>query len=388
LNQSWVKKFKNYLKSYLDRNNNSIFHFNINELDLETEEKIYCLINKNYSYNFIKGFVLVTSDFVEMISSFFNKHDKQKLYDLLYPIIIGGNCIIRRVRKNDLEHYITLLYDENKSNSVDYALIFKNRKTMEESLDFILKNNFIIYFQLINYKNELNKEIRDFDTSNTEGFIFRNCDKKQGLSFLRMKYLDCSHEKKEIDVTNKNIIDKNNDNNNSNINNINKNKKKDFNINNINEVENSNNINFVCNNNNMNFPNKIIISNAMNYMNNMNFPNQINNSNAMNYMNNFNNMNYKNINNMNNAFIMFNMNNGNNNMNYDNNNIDNVGNLNNINMNIKNNKMNNANIMNNINIMNNMNNMNNNMNNNLNDNLNINISNNNNINNKINKGNK
>ena len=214
LNQSWVNQFKNYLKSYLDRNKDSKFHFNINELDVKTEEKIYCLINNNYSYHFIKDFVLVTSDFVEMISSFFNYYDKQKLYGLLYPIIIGGNCIIRRDSKDDLDHYFTLLYDENKSNSVDYALFFKNRKTMEYSLNFILTNNFIDYFQLINYKNELNKEIIDFDTNKIiEGYIFRNCDEKQGLAFLSMKYLDCSHEKKEIDANNKNIIDKNNDNN-------------------------------------------------------------------------------------------------------------------------------------------------------------------------------
>ena len=311
--KSWVQRYKGYIIDYLNGKSNQEFNYDINELKPKLDEKIFCIIKgDNYNkYSFPKQYVLVTSNFISMIAKYFN-HKENKIYDRLYDIFIGGKCIIRKDKRNDLEHYITLLYDENDDNYVDFILSFEIKENMEEHLDFILKNDFFYYVELIKYSNEPEKIIKDFENDIILGYIYRNCDEKRGKFLLEMKddKTNYPHEIKQNDKTNRNNADKINININPNIN------------------EN--------NNNNMNNVNNVIINNKnMNYMNNFNNNNNnmiiLNNITNMNFMNNRQNMNYGN--NMN--IAIHNRNNmNNNNMNY-NNNFNMNNNNNNINNNIK-----------------------------------------------------
>ena len=191
---------------------NQQFNYDIYELIPKTDEKIFCIIegNDKNTYNLPIKYVLVTSHFISMIAKYFNYKNKIKINDRLYDIFIGGECIIRRDKGNKLEHYITLLYDENDDNNVDYVLSFKIKENMKEHLDFILKNNFCDYALLINYSNELEKEIKDFENDIILGYIYRNCDEKRGKFLLNMKddKTNYPHEKKPNNITKKNNVNK------------------------------------------------------------------------------------------------------------------------------------------------------------------------------------
>ena len=193
------------------------FNFNANELIPENEEKIFCMFtgNDDNKYYFPKKFILVTLNFISMIAKYFNHKEVKNFYGRLYDIFIGGKCIIRKDKGNDLEHYITLLYNQNDDNYVDFILSFINKESMKEHLDFILKNDFFYYVELIRYSNELEKEIKDFENDIIIGYIYRNCDEKRGKFLLEMKddKTNDNNEIKKNDIISKNNVNKINENN-------------------------------------------------------------------------------------------------------------------------------------------------------------------------------
>ena len=136
LDKNWVQRYKQYLTDYLNNKLKQEFNYNINELRTEHEEKIFCIINGNVnnSYKFPVKYILVTSNFISMITKYFNPKEVNYLNGRLYEIFIGGKCIIRKDKRNDLKHYITLLYDENDDNYVDFILNFKSKENMEDIL--------------------------------------------------------------------------------------------------------------------------------------------------------------------------------------------------------------------------------------------------------------
>ena len=153
LDKNFVQRYKEYLTDYLNDKLKQEFYFNANELIPESEEKIFCMFtgNDDNKYYFPKKFILVTSNFISMIAQYFNHKDVNNFYGRFYEIFIGGKCIIRKDKKNDLEHYITLLYNQNDDNYVDFILSFISKENMKEHLDFILKNDFFYYVELIKY---------------------------------------------------------------------------------------------------------------------------------------------------------------------------------------------------------------------------------------------
>ena len=150
LDKGWVKRYKKYLIDYLNSKSKQEFNYNVKELIPKTEEKIFCMINGNddHTYYFLKSYVLVTSYFISLISKYFNHNEVIELNKRLYGIFIGGKCIIRKDKHNYLDHYITLLYDENDDNFVDFILNFESQKNMIEHLDFILKNDFFFIYRI------------------------------------------------------------------------------------------------------------------------------------------------------------------------------------------------------------------------------------------------
>ena len=116
INKHWLNKYKKYIVDNLYNNSpKSKFKYKIDELRPKTEEKIFCLINedKNHSYNFPCEYILVTQEFISIISKYFDYHGKNKIENRLYYIFIGAQCVIRRDSKNEKDHYITLSYNSN-----------------------------------------------------------------------------------------------------------------------------------------------------------------------------------------------------------------------------------------------------------------------------------
>ena len=416
VDMKWAKRYKKHIMNYLEgKCQKNEFTYSFDELKPKNEKKKFFLKNDYQTFHISCNYILVTLHFISLISNNFNQNDKNKLNNILYPTLIGGQCIIRKSHNNELIHYITVLYDDNDNNNVDYILLFKDKIRIRENLNLILNKNFWFYTKFIDFSLDLqNKDILDSKTYKVIGHIICNCD-NQRRSFLadminNNNYQNINNNRQKNNnnnnmknINNNNMINNHNNNmiNNMNINNINNNNmninSNNMNDNNKNNKNNNNHnmnknmiMNMHVNNNNMN-SNKNM-NNNMN-MNNMN--KYINNNNAnMNNMNNNmnnnlnNNMNMNNMNNNmnNNNMNMNNMNKNNMNENNMNNNINNM-NENNMNNNIKINKMNNNINNNNVN-MKNMNNMNNNMNNNLNNKMNNNINNNNvNMNNNMNMNN-
>ena len=217
LDKIWVQRYKEYLTDYLNNKLKQEFNFNANELRPKTEEKIFGIINgnDNKTYNFPVKYIIVTSHFISMIAKYFNFYNQELLNHRLYEIFIGGKFLIRKDKRYYLIHYITLLYDENDDNYVDFILIFKSKENMKEHLDLILKNDFFYYVELIRYSNELEKEIKDFENDIIIGYIYRNCDEKRGKFLLEMKddKTNNNNEIKKNDIISKNNVNKINENN-------------------------------------------------------------------------------------------------------------------------------------------------------------------------------
>jgi len=156
VNKHWVNKYKKYIIDYLNnKSSRSKFKYKIDELRPKTEEKIFCLTNEdeNHTYYFPCEYILVTHEFIKAISPYFDYHGQNKLNKRLYDILIGGQCVIRRDHNNVKNHYITLSYNVNGNNKVDFILYFEDQEKMKEHLNIILNNNFKFYTQLIKYSN-------------------------------------------------------------------------------------------------------------------------------------------------------------------------------------------------------------------------------------------
>ena len=365
INKKWAYRYKQYILGFLEgKCQENSFSYNIKELIPKREEKIFCLMNEGiYTYHVKSKFVLVTEYFISLISNFFDAKELEILNDLICSVIIGGQCIISRDKKNEFQFYITVLNDENAYNNIDYILLFKNKNIMKNYLNIILQNNFKYFMELINYSSELANEIKDFDSNQVIGYIFRNCDEKRNSLLLEKEnndIINCSNginnNDKNTDIKMENYISNNY-------------------IKNMNNLNNNNNMKNMNNNNYMNMSYMNIMSNMiqMNKMKNMMNINSINNSKNINKINNKDNKSIMNDINSNNTICMINS-------------IPNISKMNNIDNMRKKNDMNNINIMNsNISMMNNsMNNnnmMSNRVNNNNMNNVNNNIINMNNINN-------
>jgi len=268
LKKDWVLKAKKLLsKNKFKKGNNNL---NYNDICPQINKRSFEFFGTTFDYRFQENFILVTENFINLIRKFLSVDDQNKnLNKRLYNIFIGGNCIIRKDKSNNhnlIEYYITLSYDENRDNCVDYFLVFIDENQAINHINLILSSGFSLYIDIISYSSEEKiKEIKDDTNNETIGYFVRNCSEKRSRTLIQTN--NNSVNNKEI----KNVINQ--------INNLDINKKNNlFNINNT----------IMYNTNLMN-------GNAIQNMNNnmfMNMNNKINNQANLIYMNNFNNINY------------------------------------------------------------------------------------------------
>jgi len=102
LDKKWVDAYKKYLFDSLNNKVRKKFRFKEHFLLEIEEEKIFCLISENQSYNFPINFTLVSEKFINLLSKIIK--DREYLHILesqIYNIAFVGKFIIRKDKKKD-----------------------------------------------------------------------------------------------------------------------------------------------------------------------------------------------------------------------------------------------------------------------------------------------
>ena len=118
-----------------------------------------------YSFFVPNNFIIVTEKFIKLLFGTFEQKYKQILNELLFDIIIGGECIIIKDKKYENINYISLYKSNNQefcyNNNIDYILIYDNQQKMEMCINNFLQYNFLNYFNIrdINLENNEKQKI-------------------------------------------------------------------------------------------------------------------------------------------------------------------------------------------------------------------------------------
>lgn len=147
LNHSWYQEYKVYLKE-LKNGKNKKFQYDIKSIDVKTEQKFYFFENDYIPFNFVDQFEVVNKNFINLLSENFKNKNKEEIKDMIYNIVIGGNCMICKDCNNDYDNYI-FFYEKNKSNKIDFWLRIKDEGQRKKHFNLIL-NNLWNYLGIIN----------------------------------------------------------------------------------------------------------------------------------------------------------------------------------------------------------------------------------------------
>ena len=271
LDNNWVENYKNSIINDLIRKCNDLL--NISLILPKGEQKDFTYIHKDFKFNFIHNFTLVTQNFMDLFCKNFIIKEQNELKKTSYKIIIGGKCLIIRDRYDESSPYsCIILYNEKNNkfnNNVDYFLKIDDRKEMNEHLNYILNNNIWNYFIKINYRYKDEYKIIINTKGKTIGYLILNNENIMQFSHIENRYnnyfnknIDKRIEKKKssrieyrslnISLNNSNIL-----NNSNNSNEISRNQKNPSlikayaNLNNNNQLINKKNI--IMNNKDKNF---------------------------------------------------------------------------------------------------------------------------------------
>ena len=108
LNNNWYQEYKKYLIDLCFGKSFQKYNYNVNSLKLDREQKIYCFINKNYTFDFIINYMIVTENFVNLLLDNFDiEEEKDVIYKNKWNIIIGSQCIIINDQQYHNTTYIT-----------------------------------------------------------------------------------------------------------------------------------------------------------------------------------------------------------------------------------------------------------------------------------------
>ena len=187
LDHSWYQNYKKYLLDLLSGKQLEKLIFIKNDARVKSEKKMFCFIkqNKNFEFNFIKDFELVTYKYLSFLFQNYGFRNLEVNIFLFY-IMIGGECMICGDARNKRDIYITY-YEENKNNKLDFWLFFEDEEQKKLHLNLILTYNLWHYLGIINFNyNDEKKDIFD-DKGKKVGFLVNNCEQKRSLYLDKLK---------------------------------------------------------------------------------------------------------------------------------------------------------------------------------------------------------
>ena len=170
LNKDWFVKYKKSLYNKQKENlfnNDSFFPLFIENNEIYNEQI--------YSFFVPNNFIIVTEKFIKLLFGTFEQKYQQILNELLFDIMVGGECIIIKDKKYANINYISLYNSNNQefcyNNNIDYILIYDNQQKMEICINNFLKYNFLNYFKLIDINLENNEKQKIICNEEEIGYI-------------------------------------------------------------------------------------------------------------------------------------------------------------------------------------------------------------------------
>ena len=148
INKDWFYKYKNFLFGTKQKPN-----YNIKLLTPTLDNQF--LNYNNYSYTFLipKDFIIVPEKVINIISNHFDAQQKKEINNLIYDLIIGGNCIIIKDKKNNNIIFIYLFNNQHElhyNKEIDFILAYNNKQELDIYIKDIIKNKFENYLKFNN----------------------------------------------------------------------------------------------------------------------------------------------------------------------------------------------------------------------------------------------
>ena len=173
LNNIWHKNyglldkdlFNKYQKILYSMENDGKIQFS-----LKFDNNIYNFENQSYKLSIPRNIVLVKEEIIYCYLNNFDKNAPNQPQNLIYDVIIGGECLIINDKTYKNVYYVSK-YNINNScqynNGIDYILIFKDANEFNGELNKIIQKGFSSY---LNDYNITQKETYH-DILNSKGIL-------------------------------------------------------------------------------------------------------------------------------------------------------------------------------------------------------------------------
>ena len=163
LDKNWFNKYQNIL---YNKSNKNVFKI---QFLPNFKNKTYDFGNKSYSFSIPTSFVLVKKALIDC----FDKNEQNRVQNLIYDVIIGGECLIIKNKKYNNAFYVSQ-YDINSPfkyiNDINYILIYKDTQKLNCELNKILQKGFSSYLD----ENKIKPDGKSHDIFNSNGEIIGN----------------------------------------------------------------------------------------------------------------------------------------------------------------------------------------------------------------------
>ena len=154
LNFNWYHNFMKFLNKKIYTNpKNKKFDYNFQNL-IPKNESIDPFFSYEAPITFPSNFVLVTENFMNLISEAFDYKEQSFVKNYVYNVEIGGNCIIMKdLKQNSSYRYLILKEDKKDFTNVniDFILMLNDKNEMEKTCEMILKNSIWNYLKNIGF---------------------------------------------------------------------------------------------------------------------------------------------------------------------------------------------------------------------------------------------
>ena len=84
LNNNWYQEYKKNLNDVIAGQANKKYNFKITEMKNKNDSKSFVFLNK--SYNFISQFIIVTKNFIDLLSNYFYEQREKKIFLIYFSL--------------------------------------------------------------------------------------------------------------------------------------------------------------------------------------------------------------------------------------------------------------------------------------------------------------